>query len=407
MIFNLLHKSTSERTITNSRELSDFIQGGVNSLSGVSVTPATASKFAPVFACIKVLSEGVGQLPLNLFERTGEDTKRKARSHPLFRILHDEPNDYQTAQEFWEMCVAHVALAGNFYGYVNESTATGKILEILPLQPAAVEPVQDEDYTIRYKVTFPNSDQDVLDSSQVLHIKGLSFDGITGVSNITHARNSIGLGMATETHGSKLFSNGANPGGILSTDSQLKKEQIELLRGEWDKIHGGAPNSHKTAILQGGLKWAQVGLSSDDAQFLETRKFQRSEIAGIFRVPLHMIGDLERATFTNIEHQGLEFVVYSLMPYIRRIEQRISKQLLKSKDKERYYPKFNVNGLLRGDMKTRGQFYRSMFNMGALSPNEIRKLEDFNPRDGGDEYFVPLNMVDNKEGIEDAEEKPV
>lgn len=404
MIFNLLHKSTSERTISNSRELSEFLSGG-SSLSGVSVNASTAAKFAPVFACIKVLAEGVGQLPLNLFERVGEDTKKKARTHRLFKILHDEPNEFQTAQEFWEMCVAHIALTGNFYAYINESIAAGTVSELLPLQPAAVEPVQDENYKINYKITFPNGGSDVLDTSQVLHIKGLSLDGITGVSNITHARDSIGLAMATQSHGSKLFSNGAKPGGILSTESQLKKDQIELIRNEWERLHGGTANSHRTAILQGGLKWAQVGLSSDDAQFLETRKFQRSEIAGIFRVPPHMIGDLERATFTNIEHQGLEFVVYSLMPYIRRIEQRITKQLLKDKDKLIYYPKFNVNGLLRGDMKTRGQFYRSMFNMGALSSNEIRKLEDFNPRDGGDEYFVPLNMVDNKEGIEDAEEK--
>ena len=402
-----MKKADGGRTISTSRQLSDYLASGVDSLSGVSVTPQSASKFAPVYACIKVLAEGVGQLPLNLFRRVGSDVKEKAIKHPLYSILHTEPNDYQTSQEFFEMLVAHIALTGNFYAYINRSSVSGQVLELLPMQPSAIEVNQNEDYSVVYKVTFPDNSVDILDAASVLHVKNLTLDGFTGVSNITHARESIGLAMATQTHGAKLFNNGAKPGGILSTDSVLKKDQISDIRGEWEKLHGGAANSHKTAILQGGLKWAQVGMSSDDAQFLETRQFQRSEIAGIFRVPPHMIGDLERATFTNIEHQGLEFVVYSLMPYIRRIEQRITKQLIKATERADYYPKFNVNGLLRGDMNTRGNFYRSMFNMGALSPNEIRALEDYNPREDGDTYFVPLNMSDGSEEQQDANKEPV
>lgn len=404
MLFNFLKKSDGGRTISTSRELSAYLQAA-DVASGVAVSANTASKFAPVFACVKVLAESIGQLPLNLFLRTGEGSKEKARKHPLYTILHDAPNEYQTAQEFLEMCIAHICLAGNFYAFVNRSSVSGQVMELLPLQPSAVEPKQMEDYSIVYEITFPNGTKDILDSDQVLHIKNLTLDGFTGVSNITHARESIGLGMATEKHGAKMFSNGAKPGGILSTDKVIKKEDRETMREEWNLLHSGSENSHKTAILQGGLTWTQVGLNSDDAQFLETRKFQRSEIAGIFRVPPHMIGDLERATFTNIEHQGLEFVVYSLMPYIRRIEQRVLLQLIKESERVRYYAKFNVNSLLRGDMSSRANFYRTLFELGSMSSNEIRALEDLNPRDGGDEYYVPLNMIDS-EDTGDAEKEP-
>jgi len=403
VLFDVFKKSDGGRTISTSRELSAYLSnGGVS--SGVAVNANTASKFAPVFACVKVLAESIGQLPLNLFLRLTEDSKEKARNHPLYTILHDTPNDYQTAQEFLEMCIAHICLSGNFYAFINRSSISGQVMELLPLQPNSVQPKQMEDYSIVYEITFPNGSKDVLDFDQVLHIKNLTLDGFTGVSNITHARESIGLGIATEKHGGKMFSNGAKPGGILSTDKVIKKEEREAMREEWNLLHSGTENSHKTAILQGGLTWTQVGLSSDDAQFLETRKFQRSEIAGIFRVPPHMIGDLERATFTNIEHQGLEFVVYSLMPYIRRIEQRIFLQLIKDSERARYYAKFNVNSLLRGDMQSRANFYRTLFNLGAISSNEIRAFEDMNPRQGGDEYFIPLNMVDS-EDIGNDEEK--
>ena len=396
MIFDLLKKEVS--TIIDSPDkLDELLRCGGESSSGVHVTPTAAARFAPVYSCVKVLAESVGQLPLHLFEEKA-GIKNKAINHRLFPLLYRSPNTFQTSQEWREMVVSHLCFRGNHYSFVNRITAGVK--ELLPLNPDSVRPVQNDDYEVKYHVTFSNGTQDVLDSSQVLHIKLMSTDGVVGMSPIRQARESIGLGIATEKYGSVLFRNGARPAGILTSDGGLKKEQIELIREQWEATHGGTENAHKVAILQGGLKWMSVGLAAEDAQFLETRKYQRSEIAGLFRVPPHMVGDLEKATFSNIEHQGLEFVIHTLMPYLTRIEQRIETQLLTPAEQRRYFAKFNVRGLLRGDMKNRSDFYNKMVSMGALSPNEIRELEDMNPRDGGDIYLTPLNMAVNGENPE-------
>lgn len=397
MIFDLLRKNA---TIHDSKELFDYLATGGQVLSGVSVNAKTAMRFAPVFACIRVLAESVGQLPFHLYERDGS-AKLKAAGHRLYGLLHDAPNGYQTSQEWREMMIAHLGLRGNFYCFINR--IRGEVRELLPLNPDSVEPKQDENYNVVYHVKFANGSEDVLPANDVFHVRLMSYDGLKGLSPITQARESIGLGMATEKFGSLLFKNGAKPGGILSTEQGLKQEQIELIRKAWDASHGGNDNAHKAAILQGGLKWTSIGMTSDDAQFLETRKYQRSEIAGIFRVPPHMIGDLEKATFSNIEQQSLDFVIHSLMPWLTRIEQRVNLQLLQPKERGRYYAKLNQSALLRGDMKSRSEFYTRLQQAGALSPNEIRELEDMNPRDGGDIYLTPLNMAINGKPIGDAE----
>jgi len=386
MIFDTLKKSTA---ISSSSDLASYLGLGYQSMSGVTVTPETAMKYSAVFSCIKVLSESVGMLPLHLY-KDADKGRKKAKDHKLYSLLHDEPNTYQTAQEFKEMLVAHVCLRGNFYAYINR--VRGEVRELLPFNPDAVAPILNDDYEVEYKVTYKNGTSDVLKQKDVFHIKGLTLDGFTGVSVIHYAKDSIGLGLATERHGSKLFSNGARPGGILSTDQKLQPDQVERIRDNWNDTQGGLENAHRTAILEGGLKWAAIGMTSEDSQFLETRKYQRSEVAGMFRVPPHMIGDLERSTNNNIEHQGQEFVTYSLMPYLTRIEQRVRKSLLNTKEKKEYFAKFNVSALVRGDMKTRIAWYGGMINWGLMSPNEGRELEDMNPRDGGDDYLTPMNM---------------
>ena len=397
MIFDLFKKSA---TIHDSKGLLDYLATGGQSLSGVSVNAKTAMKFAPVFACVRVLAESVGQLPFHLYEQR-EGSKTKAIDHRLYSLLHDAPNSYQTSQEWREMMVAHLALRGNHYSYINR--VRDEVRELLPLNPDSVKPKQDADYNVVYEVRFADGTKDVLDAKDVLHVRLMSYDGLEGLSPITQARESIGLGMATEKFGSLLFKNGAKPGGILSTEQGLKQDQIDLIRSSWEATHSGNDNAHKAAILQGGLKWTAIGMTSDDAQFLETRKYQRSEIAGIFRVPPHMIGDLEKATFSNIEQQSLEFVTNTLMPWLTRIEQRVNMQLLQPKERGRYYAKLNQTALLRGDMKSRGEFYTKLQQVGALSPNEIRELEDMNPRVGGDIYLTPLNMAINGKPIGDAE----
>lgn len=396
MIFDVFKKGSA---ITNSKELSDYLALGFQSMSGVNVTPDTAMKYAPVFACVKVLAESVGMLPLHLYKELGR-AKEKDKAHGLYYLLHDEPNDYQTSQEFLEMLVAHVCLRGNFYAYIN--WVRGEARELLPFNPDSVTPILDDDYNVKYKVVFANGTSDILDEKNVFHIKGMTLDGFTGLSVINYARDSIGLGIATERHGSKLFSNGARPGGILSTEQKMDQKQINLIRENWNTTQGGMENAHRTAILQGGLQWAAIGMTSEDSQFLDTRKYQRSEVAGLFRVPLHMINDLDRSTNNNIEHQGQEFVTFALMPYLTRIEKRIKKSLIQRKQKATHFAKFNVGALVRGDMKTRAEWYAKLINWGIMSPNEARELEDMNPREGGDEYLTPMNMAINGKPQEDG-----
>ena len=398
MLFDLLQKAgDSVGRIQNSKELLDYLAIGYQSPSGISVTPEQAAKFAPVYSCIRVLQESCGQLPFNLF-KTSKNTRIKADGHAIQSLLVSGPNDFMTTQEWIEQIIAHLCLNGNHYDWIRRNIV-GTIVELLPLNPYSVEPVLNENFELLYKVKFSDGATDIISPSDILHIRLGSNDNIVGMSPITQARDSIGLGIATQDHGSRLFKNGARPGGILTAPGNIAVEQVEDIRKNWQATQGGNENAHKAAILGGGLTWTSIGMSSDDAQFLETRKLQRSEIAGIFRVPPHMIGDLEKATFSNIEHQSIDFVVYTLVPLLRRIELRSAKSLLLLSERKRHFFKFNVNSLLRGDMKTRAFFYSSMVQNGAYSPNEIREFEDMDPREGGDIYLTPLNMAINGEQV--------
>jgi HK97 family phage portal protein len=393
VIFDRLVKSSpASTTIFDVNQLAAIIYGTGKSSAGVHVTPQRAMQHAAVFSCVRVLAESVGQLPLHLYEIAADGkSKAKAIEHPLYDILNTSPNSYMTAQEFAELEVAHLALRGNFYGFKN--VVRGNVTEILPLNPAAVTPKLTEDGSdLVYDVTFENGTRDILDASEVYHVKLFSLDGISGLSPISQNRESIGLSIAAEQHGARLFSNGAMPGGILSTPQTLKKDSHQRIKDSWNEIHQGVENSHRVAILEAGMQWTKTGLTAEEAQFLETRKFSRSEIAGIFRVPPHKIGDLERSTNNNIEQQSLDFYTDGLMPYLTRIESRTRFSLLKPSDRRRFFAKFDVRSLLRADIRSKGAYYDSMVRNGAMSPNEIREEEDRNPRKGGDIYLTPSNM---------------
>lgn len=383
--------------IDTSEQLASMLGTWYESDAGITITSANALQISTVYQCVRVLAESIGMLPLFLMTDIGEG-KAKAKKHPLYRLLKTAPNDYQTAQEYKELIIAHLCLRGNHYSYINK--VNGKVLELLPLAPSAVMPKLRDDYTVEYQVTFKNGKVETLEQSDVLHFKLFSTDGLTGLSPISMGRNALGLLKATEAHGSSLFKNGANPFGGFKTDKNLTNEQFKGLKDQLSE-HQGSGNGFKPLILEGGLEWIQVAITPEQAQFLETRKFQRSEVCGLFRVPPHMIGDLERATFSNIEHQGLEFVTSSLMPYLTRIENRANVSLLTPDEQVNYEFKFNVNALLRGDMKSRAEFYTKLLQNGALSPNEIRAKEDMNPREGGDIFLTPLNMAVNGQPIGD------
>lgn len=386
-----------------SRDLLEMIAAGAVAVSGVAVNGASALRYAAFFACLKVLSEDVGKLPCKLYKERPDRGRDVARSHRVHRLISRKPNDYMTASEFWEMCVAHVVLRGNFYAF--KVMVNGEVHELLPLNPGAVVPKLKEDWTLWYDVTFANGTRDVLEASQIFHVRGLSLDGIRGLSALEYARETLGLGIAAERHGAKLFVNGANPGGALETEQTLTDEVFERVKTSWNEKHTGLENSHKVAILEGGLKWTSVTMTNTDAQWLENRKHTDNQICGLLRVPPHKIAILERSTNNNIEHQSLDYVNDGLMPMLNRIENRIRVDLLSERDEGDHFARFNVAALLRGDMKARSQFYKDMVYLGAFSPNDVLELEDRNPREGGDIYLTPSNMNINGRPADETQER--
>jgi HK97 family phage portal protein len=373
--------------------------------SGAVVTPDTAMKVSAVFACVRILAESVAQLPLDIYRRTAIG-KELAPSHPLYELLHDQPNDYQTSFEYREMLMGHLALRGNGYSRIMPG-ARGAVDRLVPLHPDRVQvevnngqgfmPVTASTSIslqpggrIRY-VHWPSSGQrEVLVDEEVFHVRGLSSNGIVGMSVLEYARNSMGLALAMERHGSMLFAQGTRPSGVLSTDKALTKDGYERVRSSWAQLTGGTGNAHKTAILEQGLRWQQIGLTNDDAQFVDARKMQVTDIARWFRVPPHMIGDLERATFANIEQQSIEFVVYCLLPWLVRWEQAIRRDLIVAVGA--YFAKFDVKALLRGDSKAQAEALQVLINAGVITRNEARTSLDMNTLDGLDKPLQPLNM---------------
>lgn len=392
MILDRIFRASGGSRILTSEDLARYLWGRARSSAGVDVTPERAMMYSAVFSSVRVLAESVGQLPMHLYQQQGR-LKEKATDHPLYGLMHDSPNEYDTAQEFWEWVVACLALRGNAYSQINR--VRGTVRELLPFPVGAVAPKRNvETLEVTYEVTLADGKRETIPSSEVLHHKLFPLDGLCGASPVRYAREAIGLGIGAEKYGASLFANGAMPGGVLESPGTLSETAYERLKVSWEERHAGAENANKVALLEEGAKFTKIGMDAEDAQFLETRKFQRSEIAGIFRVPPHLIGDLENATFSNIEHQGLDFVVHGLMPYLVRAEQRGNLQLLTPKERrEGYFLKFNVKGFLRGDMAARSDYYTQQVQNGALSPNEIRELEEMNPRDGGDVFLQPANMV--------------
>lgn len=384
----MFHKS-GDKAMT-SQALSELVGISYNTYTGKRVSPQLAMQLTAVFGCVRVLAESVGMLPCSLYEQLDRGSK-KAIKERLYKLLSVKPNGYMTPQEFWELLIACLCLRGNFFAY--KVMALGEIVELLPLDPGSVVAKLNSQWEPVYQVTFPDGSSDTLSQKEIWHVRIFTLDGLNGLSPIAYARQAIGLGMATEEHGSRLFSNGAVTSGVLETDQTLSDEAFNRLKADFEDRHQGLANAHKPMILEMGLKWNQISLSAEDAQFLETRKFQLEEICRIFRVPMHLVQNTDRATFNNIENLGIGFINYSLVPYLTRIEQRINLGLVKASKQGQLYAKFNVGALLRGDMKSRFEAYATAINWGMYSPNDCLELEDRNPRPGGDVYLTPMNMT--------------
>jgi HK97 family phage portal protein len=357
--------------------------------SGVKVDAETALRSTVVLACIRVLSTSVAGLPFHLYRRLPGGGKEIAREHPLYRILHTQPNSWQTSFEWREQMMLHLLSHG--FALDEKVYTGGAISEIVPLHPSRVKTEQLENNRLRYTYREASGSSTVYTQDAVMSVRGMSDDGVNGMSTIELARDAIGLARACEIHGATFFGSGARPGVILSTDQMLSPEAAENTRNQWERAHRGADRSHRTAVLQGGLKVNELGGNNQESQFLEARRFQVEEVCRLFGVPPHLVGDLTRSSFSNIEQQSLDFLTNGLMPYLRRIESSIARDLLEGDDE--YFAEFDTRGVLRADAAGRGSYYNTLWNLGVLSVNEIRSLENLNPVESGDVRFVQLNMT--------------
>lgn len=360
-------------------------------MSGQYVTPYNAMQLTAVYACIRIIAETVASLPLNVYAYA-ENGKERAYSHPLYRLLHDEPNPEISAMTFRETLMHHVLTTGNAYAQIIRN-GFGELIALYPLLPNKMRVYRSsKDRRIYYEYSSDTQGQITLGAEDVLHIPGLGYDGIIGYSPIAMCRNSIGLAMAADDYGSSFFENGARPTGILEHPGRLKDP--EAVRNAWEATYGSG--KHRTAVLEEGMKYQQIAISPNEAQFLETRKFQVNEICRIYRVPPHMVADLEKSSFSNIEQQSLDFVQNTITPWLVRLEQNMQRKLLLPHEKDKFFIKHNVAGLLRGDFNTRMNGYAIGRQNGLYSVNEIRELEDLNripAEDGGDDYLCNGNMT--------------
>ena len=374
-----------------------FFFGGTT--SGKSVNERSALQMTAVYACVRILSESIASLPVHLYQYENSGSKVKAMKHPLYFVLHDEPNPEMTFFVFRETLMTHLLLYGNAYAQIIRN-GKGEVVALYPLMSNRMTVDRDDKGRLYYQYQMQDSDAPTMKSgtvtlspSDVLHVPGLGFDGLVGYSPIAMAKNSIGMAIACEEYGAKFFANGATPGGLLEFPGTVKNP--DAIRESWSKGFSGG-NSHKVAILEEGMKYTPISISPEQAQFLETRKFQIDEIARIFRVPPHMVGDLEKSSFSNIEQQSLEFVKYTLEPWIVRWEQSLNRALLSQSEKPTYFIKFNVDGLLRGDYQSRMNGYAIGRQNGWMSANDIRELENLDriPAElGGDLYLINGNMT--------------
>jgi len=358
---------------------------GAESLSGPRVTPNTALEVTSVLAAVRLIASTIGALPLHTYRRTSEG-RDTVREHPVYRLLHGRPNGEQTAFTFRETLQGHLLLYGNAYAEIERDGA-GRPIALWPLMPWAVR-VERRQGKKLYLVSVEGRDVP-LSPDNMLHVPGYSLDGSTGLFPIHLARNAIGLAKATEEYGSRFFSNDARPGGALTHPGKLGPEAADRLKRSWNAAHQGLSASQRVAVLEEGMTFQPFGIPPEHAQFLETRRFAVTEIARTFGLPPHLIGDLERATFSNIESQQIQFVQFCIEPWCRRWEQVLNYALLDSQ----HYAEFALEGLLRGDSKSRADFYTALFQIGVLSPNDIRERENMNRIPGGDRRFVPLNMA--------------
>lgn len=397
-LFSFLFKARDKPQNRTAGSAYTFYMGG--STSGKQVTERSAMQMTAVYSCVRILSEAVAGLPLHLYRYKDGGGKEKAIDHPLYRLLHDEPNPEMSSFVFRETLMTHLLLWGNAYAQIIRN-GKGEIMALYPLMPNKMRVDRDEHGKLYYEYSHSSDEAGTMKNTtvrltpyDVLHIPGLGFDGLVGYSPIAMAKNAIGMAIACEEYGAKFFANGAAPSGVLEHPGVIKDPQ--KVREAWQSQFGGSANSNKVAVLEEGMKYTPISISPEQAQFLETRKFQINEIARIFRIPPHMVGDLEKSSFSNIEQQSLEFVKYTLDPWVIRWEQSLSRILFTDEEKKTLFFKFSVEGLLRGDYQSRMNGYATARQNGWMSANDIRELENMDKipaEEGGDLYLINGSML--------------
>lgn len=390
---SILNKIKRSLGLVNSdnidRAVSTVLSGG--KAEQIYVTEDTSLAVTTVWACVSLLSESVGILPIHLYKKT--DTGRESvTNHPGYQLI-NRPNSYTTRLDLLQHLMTSVTLYGNGYAEIVRD-ANGKAVKINKLEPEVPQPSLSKDGELFYSVNGR-----MVHSDDMIHIKGLVVDGFVGKSPIAVHRENLSLTLMVQQYGQKFFAKGGNTEGVFEVPGTLSKDAYERLKADLTANYYGIGNSHRPMLLEGGMKYSRINIPLDDAQFLSTRKFQKGEIASIYRVPPHMVGDLERSTYSNIEQQAQEFLTYCLMPYLVKIETELNNKLLRAGERGTYYFRFGLNGLLRADSKSRSEYYKNMYMIGCMNPNEIRELEEMNKYEGGDEFYVQQNMTTTDNAI--------
>lgn len=384
--------------------------GGGPSWSGIDVDRTSAMGVSAVWSCVRLISETMAALPLVLLRRRNDGGTERATEHPLYRLLHDQPNPERNSFLWREQQQQHVLIMGNCYSQVVRERGVYPA-GLWPLDPERMK-VGRDGTALLYTYRTQDGAEHVLTPSDVLHIPGLGWDGLIGYPVLTMHAQGIGSAIAAERYGSEFFKNGAEPHGYIKMVGSLKDDAArKRLRESWQDVYGEWGNKHKTGILEQGAEYVQTTIPPEQAQFIETRRYSRSEIASIFRVPPHLIGDVDRSTSwgTGIEQQTIGFVVYTLMPWLVRWEQCLDQQLLMEDERGTYFFKFELKGLLRGDLAARTNFYNAMLDRGVFHADDVLALEDMNPQEGGvgKTYFIASNMQTKERAINPPEPTPV
>lgn len=377
------------------RAIRDVYQGGPTS-SGVQVSSDSAMRLATVYSCVNVLARTLGQLPCHLYRKNGRE-REKADDHILYRLLHDQPNEWMTAPEHWNMIMNHLALRGNYFALKNRTTL-GRVIEIIPLAPGIVqEVVQNKNWSLNYKCRFPDGSQFDVPGSEIMHLRGMVVNGYLGVNPIQYVRESIGMGLAAEEFGARYFGSGTHPGIVVEHPYKIGPEAQKNLQNSLMESYSGLGKAHRLLLLEEGMKFQKITIDPRDAQFLELRQYQRSEIVDIFfGMPLSLLNGTDSTpTYASAEQFSLDFVIYALMPWLANIEAGIKRDLLQPEERATLYPKFQAAGLLRGDIKSRFEAYQIAINSEIICPNEARELEEMNPYVGGDEFRTRTSTVKN------------